>query len=114
MTDVSRLPGAIRHQWDWQLDAACRGVDSSLFFHPSDERGDARQEREEQSKRVCRSCPVRTACLLHSLRAREKFGVWGGLGEQERRALLASRQRRGRRWRSAARNRTAGRGRTAA
>ncbi|MEU2433768.1 WhiB family transcriptional regulator [Streptomyces sp. NPDC007861] len=101
MTDVSRLPGAVQHRWDWQLHAACRDIGSGLFFPPPDERGDARQEREEQAKRVCRTCPVRNACLRHSLRAREKFGVWGGLGEQERRALLASQQRSGRRWRTA-------------
>ncbi|MFJ6632150.1 WhiB family transcriptional regulator [Streptomyces sp. NPDC091376] len=93
MTDVSLLPGAFHHRWDWQLSAACRGADSSLFFHPPDERGDARTEREERAKRVCFRCPVRQACLRHSLEAREQFGVWGGLGEEERRALIAAARR---------------------
>ncbi|MEU9015601.1 WhiB family transcriptional regulator [Streptomyces sp. NPDC048479] len=88
MTDVSRLPGALHHHWDWQLHAACRGADSSLFFHPPNERGDARAVREEHAKRICVRCPVRSACLRHSLETREKFGVWGGMGEEERRALL--------------------------
>ncbi|MEV4918214.1 WhiB family transcriptional regulator [Streptomyces tirandamycinicus] len=87
MTDVSRLPGAAPHHWEWQLRAACRGTDSSLFFHPADERGKARHEREEKAKRVCGGCPVRAACLRHALETRERFGVWGGLGEQELRAL---------------------------
>lgn len=34
MADFSRLPGPNADLWDWQLLAACRGVDSSLFFHP--------------------------------------------------------------------------------
>lgn len=88
MTDVSRLPGALNQHWDWQMRASCRDVDSSLFFHPPNERGDARAVREEHAKRVCVPCPVRSACLRHSLETREQFGVWGGLGEEERRALL--------------------------
>ncbi|MFD7444865.1 WhiB family transcriptional regulator [Streptomyces sp. NPDC059909] len=93
MTDTSRLPGAFHHHWDWQLRAACRGVDSSLFFPPPDERGDARAERERKAKRVCRRCPVRAECLRHALKARERFGVWGGLGEQERLAMLGRARR---------------------
>ncbi|MEV6394603.1 WhiB family transcriptional regulator [Streptomyces sp. NPDC051907] len=90
MTDVSRSPRAIQHDWEWQLRAACRGADSGLFFHPHDERGDARVEREREAKRVCDGCPVRRECLSHALEAREQFGVWGGLGEEERRALLGA------------------------
>ena len=41
MADFSRLPGPNADLWDWQLSAACRGVDSSLFFHPEGERGAA-------------------------------------------------------------------------
>ncbi|MEV0965618.1 MULTISPECIES: WhiB family transcriptional regulator [unclassified Streptomyces] len=88
MTDVSRLPGTAPHHWEWQLRAACRGTDGSLFFHPANERGKARDEREKKAKRVCGGCPVRRACLRHALETRERFGVWGGLGEQELRALL--------------------------
>jgi WhiB family transcriptional regulator, redox-sensing transcriptional regulator len=38
---------------------------------------------------VCAGCPVRAACLEHALRTRERFGVWGGLTEEERQELLA-------------------------
>ncbi|MGW2559513.1 WhiB family transcriptional regulator [Streptomyces sp. NPDC001514] len=94
MTDVSRLPGAFHQHWDWQLRAACRGAESSLFFHPPNERGEERDEREKMAKRICRRCPVRRACLRHSLETREQFGVWGGLGEEERRAVLGPVRRR--------------------
>lgn len=88
MTDASTLPGAFHQHGDWQLHAACRDFDSSLFFHPSNERGDAWAEREKEAKRICGRCPVRSACLRYALDAREQFGVWGGLGEKERRAIL--------------------------
>ena len=42
MADVSRLPGPNADLWDWQLDGACRGTDTALFFHPEGERGPAR------------------------------------------------------------------------
>ncbi|MFJ1709522.1 WhiB family transcriptional regulator [Kitasatospora sp. NPDC088346] len=88
MTDVSRLPGAFEESWSWQVRAACRGLDGNLFFHPSGERGEAHQEREAAAKQVCAGCPVRAECLRHALEAREHYGVWGGLAEDERAALL--------------------------
>ncbi|WP_062207394.1 WhiB family transcriptional regulator [Streptomyces sp. NBRC 109706] len=94
MADFSRLPGPNADLWDWQLMAACRGVDSSLFFHPEGERGAARSAREEAAKEVCARCPVRTECAAHALSVREPYGVWGGLTEDEREELLG-RARRG-------------------
>ncbi|MER6320040.1 WhiB family transcriptional regulator [Streptomyces sp. NPDC001581] len=88
MTDVSRLPGSGHHFWQWQTRAACRDLGSGRFFHPAGERGEDREERDAAAKRVCAACPVRTACLDHALRTREPFGVWGGLTEEERHALL--------------------------
>ena len=61
MADFSRLPGPNADLWDWQLLAACRGVDSSLFFHPEGERGAARSARENSAKEVCMRCPVRAS-----------------------------------------------------
>ncbi len=90
MTTISRLPGAFDHHWNWQLHAACRGLDSSVFFHPAGERGDAHDEREAKAKRICGDCPVREACLSYAMEAREQYGVWGGLTENER----VSRRRR--------------------
>ena len=84
MADFSRLPGPNADLWDWQLLAACRGVDSSLFFHPEGERGAARSARENSAKEVCMRCPVRAECAAHALAVREPYGVWGGLTEDER------------------------------
>lgn len=96
MAVTSRLPEPIHQEWDWQLHAACRGVDERLFFHPSGERGRAHDEREAAAKRICARCPVRKRCLDHSLAVREPYGVWGGVGEDERLALLGPVTRRGR------------------
>ena len=88
MADFSRLPGPNADLWDWQLLAACRGVDSSLFFHPEGERGAARSARENSAKEVCMRCPVRAECAAHALAVREPYGVWGGLTEDEREELM--------------------------
>ncbi|WP_235215499.1 WhiB family transcriptional regulator [Phaeacidiphilus oryzae] len=88
MADFSRLPGPNADLWDWQLSAACRGVDSSLFFHPEGERGAARTSREQAAKEVCMRCPVRAECAAHALAVREPYGVWGGLTEDEREEML--------------------------
>lgn len=93
MANLKRLPGPNADLWDWQLDAACRGLDSDVFFHPDRERGDARERREAAAKAVCAGCPVRDACLEHALDVREPYGVWGGLAEHERADLLAHRRR---------------------
>ncbi|MFJ9948331.1 WhiB family transcriptional regulator [Kitasatospora sp. NPDC091207] len=89
MTDISRLPGAFEHHWNWQLRAACRHLGTDLFFHPSGERGQAHDSREEAAKQVCARCPVADACREHALEVREPYGVWGGLTEDERLELLA-------------------------
>ncbi|MER8185078.1 WhiB family transcriptional regulator [Kitasatospora sp. NPDC094015] len=88
MTDISRLPGPFELYWGWQTEAACRGADSSLFFHPPGERGGPHDDRDEAAKQVCAGCPVRAQCLEYALAAREPYGVWGGLSEDERQTLL--------------------------
>lgn len=93
MADVSRLPGPNADFWDWQMQAACRGEDPSLFFHPEGERGPARLARELAAKAVCASCPVMAQCAAHALKVREPYGVWGGLTEDERESLLRRRRR---------------------
>jgi WhiB family redox-sensing transcriptional regulator len=84
MADVSRLPGPVADLWEWQLLAACRGEDSSVFFHPEGERGVARRNRDLQAKAICANCPVRRECATHALTVREPYGVWGGMSEEER------------------------------
>lgn len=68
----------------WQDEANCLGVDPDLFFP---ERGmDTREAKE-----VCRGCIVRESCLEYALSNGEKFGIWGGLSERERRRLRRQR-----------------------
>lgn len=89
MTEISRLPGPVLDLWEWQFEGACRKADPALFFHPEGERGAARRRRAEAAKAVCATCPVLQQCLEQSLRVREPYGVWGGLSEDERAAMLA-------------------------
>lgn len=88
MADLSRLPGPIADVWDWQLRGACRSADPDLFFHPEGERGPRKEARDNAAKAICSACPVLASCRAHSLQVREPYGVWGGLTEDEREALL--------------------------
>jgi WhiB family transcriptional regulator, redox-sensing transcriptional regulator len=71
----------------WRLGAACRSVDSAVFFSPDAERGRAREAREARAKAICARCPVIRECAAYALTAGERYGVWGGLSEQDRLAL---------------------------
>ncbi|OMC03729.1 WhiB family transcriptional regulator [Mycolicibacter heraklionensis] len=88
MPQVEHLPGRNADVWDWQLRGACRGVDSSVFFPPDGERGRARAQREQNAKKWCRSCPVLEQCRTHALAVGEPYGIWGGMSEAERHAVL--------------------------
>ncbi|MDQ3643148.1 MAG: WhiB family transcriptional regulator [Acidimicrobiales bacterium] len=68
----------------WQGQANCLGVDPDLFFP---ERGASTRE----AKGVCRGCVVREECLEYALVNGEKFGIWGGLSERERRRIRRQR-----------------------
>ena len=75
--------------YGWQWRAACRGEDTGTFFPQSEaETKHERVVREERAKSICASCPVRLECLEYSLTVPELYGIWGGLTEQERRALI--------------------------
>jgi WhiB family transcriptional regulator, redox-sensing transcriptional regulator len=74
----------------WMLAAACRG-NTELFFSPDEsETRTERRRRESDAKTVCGSCEVRVECLTEALGSDERFGIWGGLTERERRALRRS------------------------
>lgn len=90
MTDIRRLPGPTVDKWEWQLLGACRSEDTDLFFHPEGERGPSRSAREAAAKAVCARCPVMAVCRAHALAAHEPYGVWGGLSESEREALVSA------------------------
>ncbi|MGH3098714.1 MAG: WhiB family transcriptional regulator [Streptosporangiales bacterium] len=67
----------------WSRAGACRDGDPDRLF--------VRGSEQHVAKRVCRHCPVRTECLAYALDHRMEYGVWGGMTERERRALLRRR-----------------------
>ncbi len=70
---------------DWRHRAACRGQDPELFF-PIGTTGPA-VTQVDQAKAVCRRCEVRGDCLASAMLSDQDSGVWGGLSDDERRAL---------------------------
>jgi WhiB family redox-sensing transcriptional regulator len=66
---------------EWQTDAACRGMDSELFYP-------GQGEDPNPAKAICRLCDVQASCLAYALNRPERFGVWGGLTVRERRRIL--------------------------
>lgn len=65
---------------EWQEKALCAETDPEAFFP---EKGGSTRE----AKRICRACSVRDECLEYALANDERFGIWGGLSERERRRL---------------------------
>jgi WhiB family redox-sensing transcriptional regulator len=65
---------------DWPGMAACRGGNPDALFVAGAE--------QNVAKRICHGCPVRYECLADALDNRIEFGVWGGMTERERRAVL--------------------------
>ncbi|MDF3306239.1 WhiB family transcriptional regulator [Rhodococcus sp. T2V] len=70
---------------DWRQTAACRGLESTVFFSPDQERGQDREKREKRAQQICRNCPVLRSCRDHALSTREPYGIWGGMTENDRR-----------------------------
>jgi WhiB family redox-sensing transcriptional regulator len=76
----------------WQHLAACRGPESASFYPPAiPETRPERDSRERRAKMICASCGVQAPCLAYALETREAHGIWGGLNEAERLALLEAR-----------------------
>jgi WhiB family redox-sensing transcriptional regulator len=64
----------------WQTDSLCAQTDPEAFFP---EKGGSTRD----AKKICSSCEVRVHCLEYALENDERFGIWGGLSERERRKL---------------------------
>ena len=77
---------------DWRDFAACRGESPNLFF-PDGSTGPWLLVIE-QAKAVCRRCPAVDWCLQWALETGQESGVWGGLSEEERRAMRRKKSRR--------------------
>lgn len=72
MTEISTLP--------WGREAKCLEADPDSFYP---EKGGSTRE----AKRICALCTVRDECLEYALANDERFGIWGGMSERERRKL---------------------------
>lgn len=81
---IRGVPGVRRADTEdplaWQADALCAQTDPEAFFP---EKGGSTRE----AKKICALCPVRAQCLEYALKNDERFGIWGGLSERERRKL---------------------------
>ncbi len=80
MDDIIILATEPDGAFAWQEQALCAQTDPEAFFP---EKGGSTRE----AKRVCLECTVRTECLEYALANDERFGIWGGLSERERRKL---------------------------
>lgn len=74
-----------RSSWveEWAQYGTCSGSDPDALF--------VQGAAQQQAKQVCMGCPVIAECLADSLDNHTEFGVWGGMTERERRALLKRR-----------------------
>ena len=72
--------GELPEEPGWQEQALCAQTDPEAFFP---EKGGSTRE----AKRICSGCEVRAECLEYALANDERFGIWGGLSERERRRL---------------------------
>ena len=70
------------HHEDWTMLAKCRGMEDGLFPEASE---------QKRARLICAGCPVRFECLAEALDNKIEWGVWGGMTERERRALLRAR-----------------------
>jgi len=80
-----RVRGRVVTEENWMQFAQCRGIDPDFFFP---ERGVSTKD----AKAVCAECPVKEHCLEYAIAGRERFGIWGGLSERERRRIRKQRQ----------------------
>lgn len=69
----------------WLADAKCsrEGIELEEFYPPKH----AQEGVRDRARRLCDGCPVQDECLAYALRTNERFGIWGGRTERERRAI---------------------------
>ena len=83
--DQSIVEDLIGGMPSWTEEANCKGADADLFFP---ERGASTRK----AKAICRACTVQDECLEYAVQNSEKFGIWGGLSERERRRVKRQRE----------------------
>jgi WhiB family transcriptional regulator, redox-sensing transcriptional regulator len=85
MTHREGVVATVRSTWvkDWGQQAVCSKAEPDALF--------VRGAAQRVAKQVCVGCPVIAECLADSLDNQTEFGVWGGMTERQRRALLKRR-----------------------
>lgn len=84
MTTTMELPALdapLPEERPWAVYSACRDAEPEIFFAST-------QADERAALAVCNTCAVADHCLEFALETRERFGVWGGTNEPERRKML--------------------------
>lgn len=79
----------VRQLGPWKDQAACLDADPDLFVGD-----DVTPIERERAVAICHGCPVREECLAYALDTRQMFGIWGGLDERQRRAVVERLARR--------------------
>jgi WhiB family transcriptional regulator, redox-sensing transcriptional regulator len=79
--DVHSLPEQVSPPYHWQDRAACYGLDPEVFFPTT-------EEEASLALSYCGVCRVREVCLAWAVRNGERYGVWGGTTEQQRRRII--------------------------
>jgi len=83
MTHRQGVAATARSTWQWGQHGACSAIEPDALF--------VRGAAQQIAKKVCIGCPVVVECLADSLDNQTEFGVWGGMTERQRRALLKRR-----------------------
>ena len=95
MTILASSLALANADYSWRTRAICRDTDPDLFF-PVGTTGQALVQIA-RAKEVCDECPVKLECLEYALETNQDSGIWGGLSEEERRAIRRERAARARR-----------------
>lgn len=80
-TEIPALDAPVLEERPWAVYSACRAADPEIFFA-------ATRADERAALAVCNTCAVAEQCLEFAIETRERFGVWGGTHERERRRML--------------------------
>jgi WhiB family redox-sensing transcriptional regulator len=89
----------MRRDESWRKLAKCDGMDTELFFPPRDK--DKYKNIADKAKNVCwgkdgkPECRVRKECLLYAVEVETSYGIWGGLSNRERNALVRKAKKNG-------------------
>jgi len=79
--EIPTLDAPVLEERPWAVYSACREADPEIFFA-------ATRADERAALAVCSTCAVADECLQFAIETRERFGVWGGTNERERRKML--------------------------